>query len=621
VEEARPLTPPVRDQATQSDYRESDTQTDPYTPQYTVAPGSNPELLTLASLSWNNGLPATMAEVELIERARGRRQFEMSLPDISEDAAKWKQMMEEQQMREMAEREEHIKRLQAQRMNLMAEALDKREKEYEFVNLQRLEVLKEKWNAAFARQQEVVRKQRIKMLRKLSRSRKKVGIDAVQPRSIIADYANPVSGVYAPLTRDGRRIDKDAVKFETSYLDSMQYGDLRELERSLPRSMFETSIQKPKLAKHKSAAGARKALEMTQHLDKVESTIRQGRGKAKTVDKFDDLAAYRKAPVIVRPKTPDIHADGDEVSNFAETETFSSAVFLQRLIRGRAAQLRMFAGKERRLQLIKEMRTTEVLPSEQELADRRLEQAAEKHREMMAQGIMQHAAGTEIARMLDYLSKELVRYKEERRLQAMIMLAERQRRMREAQEAGTRDEETVRRDLQDQVFREIMKVNSGTVDSYLEDVIAETVQQEARAQAIAEAEVKVAAVNQIVDSLEAENNDSEVIVTDLVQSFLLPNVQRKDVEGMVREGQKKYVSATAEAMLPVADQVCRDAAADVQEAEGSREEQASEAAAEATPEQASEAAAEATPEQASEAVAEAKPERAAAAAEGGSVAE
>jgi len=38
-------------------------------------------------------------------------------------------------------------------------------------------------------------------------------------------------------------------------------------------------------------------------------------------------------------------------------------------------------------------------------------------------------------------------------------------------------------------------------------------------------------------------------------------------------------------------------------------------------EQASEAAAEATPEQASEAVAEAKPERAAAAAEGGSVAE
>jgi len=281
----------------------------------------------------------------------------------------------------------------------------------------------------------------------------------------------------------------------------------------------------------------------------------------------------------------------------------------------------MGIGKERRLQLIKEMRTTEVLPSEQELADRRLEQAAEKHREMMAQGIMQHAAGTEIARMLDYLSKELVRYKEERRLQAMIMLAERQRRMREAQEAGTRDEETVRRDLQDQVFREIMKVNSGTVDSYLEDVIAETVQQEARAQAIAEAEVKVAAVNQIVDSLEAENNDSEVIVTDLVQSFLLPNVQRKDVEGMVREGQKKYVSATAEAMLPVADQVCRDAAADVQEAEGSREEQASEAAAEATPEQASEAAAEATPEQASEAVAEAKPERAAAAAEGGSVAE
>ena len=59
---------------------------------------------------------------------------------------------------------------------------------------------------------------------------------------------------------------------------------------------------------------------------------------------------------------------------------------LQKMLRGRAAQLRMFTGKERRcvlwrparrqatpphsparFQLIKEMRTVEVMPSEQEL--------------------------------------------------------------------------------------------------------------------------------------------------------------------------------------------------------------------------------------------------------------
>ena len=36
----------------QTDYREAETQTDPYTPEYVVLPGSQPEVLTLATLSY-----------------------------------------------------------------------------------------------------------------------------------------------------------------------------------------------------------------------------------------------------------------------------------------------------------------------------------------------------------------------------------------------------------------------------------------------------------------------------------------------------------------------------------------------------------------------------------------
>ena len=36
----------------QTDYRDSETQIDPYTPEYVVRPGSQPELLTLATLSY-----------------------------------------------------------------------------------------------------------------------------------------------------------------------------------------------------------------------------------------------------------------------------------------------------------------------------------------------------------------------------------------------------------------------------------------------------------------------------------------------------------------------------------------------------------------------------------------
>lgn len=37
---------------TQTDYRDGEAQTDPYSPEYVVPSGSIPELLTLATLTW-----------------------------------------------------------------------------------------------------------------------------------------------------------------------------------------------------------------------------------------------------------------------------------------------------------------------------------------------------------------------------------------------------------------------------------------------------------------------------------------------------------------------------------------------------------------------------------------
>ena len=48
---------------TQTDYREQEAQTEPYTPEYVVRPGSQPELLTLATLSWGRLLETTQSVV------------------------------------------------------------------------------------------------------------------------------------------------------------------------------------------------------------------------------------------------------------------------------------------------------------------------------------------------------------------------------------------------------------------------------------------------------------------------------------------------------------------------------------------------------------------------------
>ena len=43
---------PTRSVMVQTDYRESETQTDPYSPDYVVRPGSQPEILTITSLTY-----------------------------------------------------------------------------------------------------------------------------------------------------------------------------------------------------------------------------------------------------------------------------------------------------------------------------------------------------------------------------------------------------------------------------------------------------------------------------------------------------------------------------------------------------------------------------------------
>ncbi len=95
---------------TQTDYRDGEAQTDPYTPEYVVKPGTQPELLTLITLAYGKGLPAGLAEVEMIERARAKRAWEATLPPIN-DPSQWEKrlkMMTDMERKEWMFREKEI---------------------------------------------------------------------------------------------------------------------------------------------------------------------------------------------------------------------------------------------------------------------------------------------------------------------------------------------------------------------------------------------------------------------------------------------------------------------------------------------------------------------------------
>merc|ERR1719321_1466593 len=98
----------------------------------------------------------------------------------------------------------------------------------------------------------------------------------------------------------------------------------------------------------------------------------------------------------------------------------------------------MFEGKERRLELIKELRTDEELEDEEEDEEAALQADALSG---VADAIQAELVGTG----LDEMSKELRRFKEERRVAELVREAERVRRVREAEESSRRQREMARR--------------------------------------------------------------------------------------------------------------------------------------------------------------------------------
>ncbi|XP_036901468.1 cilia- and flagella-associated protein 91 isoform X2 [Sturnira hondurensis] len=496
---------------TQTDYRDSETQTDPYSPEYVVCQDSVPELLTLATLTWGRGLPAGQAEVEMIERAREKRAWEATLPSLSDISQfeKRRKMMNEMERKEWAFREQEIEKLQEIRLEVLKELLKKRDKNQNEVNMKRLNAQWSKLQEAKEAKLAKIQRTHVSAIRKLVGKRKNVE-GKLERRNIIKDYSDYASQVYGPLSRLGRFPDNNSEDFvvKNHYLDT--YEGLVELESCLPEFVTQPRIRPPK--------------------PKVITT----------------KAGFLKRAARMDHELAEVHQEEEDIE--------MAVLYLQKLLRGRVIQNMMFEGKEKRQELIQELRTTHALQEDQRLlrkAEKQVVLALQRQRNLHENKVLlveSHLAGLEgraLADMFDFLSKELVRLQEERRIHAFAMLADRQRRMREAEESGRRQVEQRRLREEDEIFKEVVKVHQSTITSYLEDIILNTEENTAEEQARAEIEKMAQEINDIAYEMESRRSElqSEEIVAELVYSFLIPEVQKDFVKEKVRNAQRKHILA------------------------------------------------------------------------------
>lgn len=244
--------------------------------------------------------------------------------------------------------------------------------------------------------------------------------------------------------------------------------------------------------------------------------------------------------ILLRPDTPVYKGYERDDENLETNDRRNRAIILlQRLLRGRADQNMMFEGKEKRLDLIAELRATEEWKASSELPEERM--LLENYQERVLDGVSEALQSSIISKTMDNLSKELVRLKQERRIAAMVRLAEDERRRREAEESGRRQAEQTLRAREDVLYQVLMGVHQGSVDSYLQNIVAKTIDTTSSLQAYEEAKLKVTTINKFLDKVEHKKNKPEVVIKDLVASFLIPDVDRKKKQRQLQFEEKKYL--------------------------------------------------------------------------------
>lgn len=73
--------------------------------------------------------------------------------------------------------------------------------------------------------------------------------------------------------------------------------------------------------------------------------------------------------------------------------------------------------------------------------------------------MLESLQGEIIAETMDELSKELLRIKQEKKIQRMVEVAEKDRRLREIEEAGKRQAEEILRDREDVLHNQLIRVH------------------------------------------------------------------------------------------------------------------------------------------------------------------
>ncbi|KAF4721914.1 MYCBP AMY-1-associated, testis expressed 1, partial [Perkinsus olseni] len=475
------------------------------------------------------------------------------------------QTVEEMELKELQRRDAEITRIQEKRLQLLRQALRDLRVDHEALSEERRGRLVSSLTDVKNRKLSQLANYRLRALRRSDREKATIveGLSNLGRGEALGDrhlqaHNDPASTLYAPVPRNGIVPPRltGGMDIQPAALRSLR-GVLaleRKLERRPAPELMMSHIPTGQNARRWEAKKSLLKAAMAQVKAELATTATsqdnglEGPGLAGPLLGFEARWEEKReeSPMESSVRLTGPPPEGEEMD--------VAVLLLTRVLRGRAMQNEMLMGVSKSAALIEELRACEGW-TRGLLADDRVgedEQLGGISTRLLEEGVLSSLIGSTVGRTLDQLSKELLKSKEERRIAAMVWLANHKRRLRQIKESGLRQAEERMRAREDTISLEVAQSCKRAADSYLNDIFDSTVGKKSREVALTAVERSTRSFDHILNRLDGGDTEASaenalekdtMVVKQLVNCFLFPLVERSRVKEQLRLEEKRFVHA------------------------------------------------------------------------------
>ncbi|XP_034668115.1 cilia- and flagella-associated protein 91-like isoform X5 [Drosophila subobscura] len=442
---------PFKEQATQTLYRESSAQTLAYLPNIEDQDiDEHVELFKLPS-ALPGDKPPGLYEVEVLERSRRRWAFNEALTvnlkkqlDEARELAmqtKYKSILEAFEWESWIEREEYIQECQRMRLEIVIKMFDKREKEMHTASTTRMEMACERIEKS---RQRGLHKNEIEYQRGKRRNDIQLAKTSRrwQKQSPMYALGSPCSEFYGPLIRHG--VDPARRNFPGT---NRKAFDIRmdDLEKRVNLNNMTCPFRRLKeWSKPK------------EYIKEYEQNFCSDKNLQKL---YDSLKALRT--LSYENKTPP-----KCLKKRFKPRVYSDRVHMDSVFS--ASPSKPYAPETPKKAIAPFDLKYE--PDRSSAFARRLQ---DDRRQVDLEYLLQTYEGTHIGWLMQFLSEEMARLKEQRRLHFFTNLVQKERWRREANEAGLRQKENEMRRIYDELFQKSNSVHNHVSNEYINTILTQ----------------------------------------------------------------------------------------------------------------------------------------------------